>query len=216
MGGYKCSLSRYSGQGFFSLKKEKIIYKGIKNNMKVSVISFSGRSEGNCAKIAELISKRFDDCVRMFDFSNYYINPCGKCGYDCFQRAENCPYIKDSVYDIYEAVTESDLAFFIVPNYCDYPCSLYFSFNERSQCYFQKNYPRLEKYLSVRKKFIVVSNTNRENFISAFRYQVTEGTEPEILFLSAKRFGKVSISGDITDSEEAKNLILRYTGMQLK
>lgn len=184
--------------------------------MNICAVSFSGRSDGNCVKIAELIRKRFDGCVSVFDFSASDISPCGKCGYDCFEKAENCPYINDSVYGIYEAVTESDMTFFIVPNYCDYPCSLFFAFNERSQCYFQKNPARLEKYLSVRKKFIVVSNTNRENFVAAFRYQVAEGAEPEILFLSAKRFGKKSINGDITDSEEAEELIKQYAKMELK
>lgn len=183
---------------------------------KICVISFSGRSGGNCGKIAELIGARFDGRVKLFDFSALDIAPCGKCGYDCFEAAESCPYINDSVCEIYEAVSESDLAFFIVPNYCDYPCSLFFAFNERSQCCFQKNYPRLEKYLSVRKKFIVVSNTGRENFISAFRYQVEEKVDPEILFLSARRFGKVSIEGDLTDSEEAAELIKRYAKMPPK
>lgn len=188
----------------------------MKEKANICVISFSGRSGGNCWKIAELVGEQFNVRVKLFDFSALNITPCGKCGYDCFISAESCPYLNDSVYGIYEAVSESDLTFFIVPNYCDYPCSLFFAFNERSQCYFQKKYSRLGKYLSVRKKFIVVSNTDRDNFVSAFRYQVEENIDPEILFLSSRRFGKVSIEGNLTDSEEARELIKRYAKMPPK
>ena len=39
-------------------------------------------------------------------------------------------------------ITDSDLSYFIVPNYCDYPCANFFIFNERSQCFFQ-HHPEL-------------------------------------------------------------------------
>lgn len=177
--------------------------------MKQAVISFGGRKNGNCTGIMNLLCRlsEQDNEVKTFDFSSFSITPCGSCDYECFKNAESCPYISDPVHRIYDGVTNSDIAYFIVPNYCDYPCSNFFAFNERSQCYFQGRPQLLEKYLSVPKKFIVISNTGKDNFTAAFRYQVTEAAEPEILFLSAKSFGKVSVNGDLTESAEARKAV---------
>lgn len=93
------------------------------------------------------------------------------------------------------------MAYFVVPNYCDYPCANFFIFNERRQCYFQ-NHPELEdRYLNIPKKFIVVNNTGQNHFQEVFAQHVVK---PEILFLSAMYYGKVSIQGDIITSEDAK------------
>lgn len=182
--------------------------------MKISVISFSGRQGGNCSRIAEELCKSLsrtpNEEVKSYELSELTLTPCGGCGYECFEDREQCPYFGDSVFKLYEAVTESDLTYFIVPNYCDYPCSLFFAFNERGQCYFQKRQDRLDKYLAVKKKFIVVSNTNRDNFTAAFLYHVEETSEPDILFLEAKRFHKVSIRGDLMDSEEAREAVRQF------
>ena len=105
-------------------------------------------------------------------------------------------------------ICASEMAIFVLPNYCDFPCGHFFMFNERSQCFFQKHEERLEAYLQVPKKFIVVSNTGKENFIEAMR-QHTE-CEPEILFLSAKHYGKSSIAGNLMESEAAKADIRQF------
>lgn len=178
--------------------------------MKVCIVSFSKRSGGNCAGIAKELYRLYGDGARVYDFSELEVIPCGGCDYECFDSAEKCPRFSDSAFQLYDEITNSDLAYFIVPNYCDYPCSAFFAFNERSQCYFQKRQDRLEKYLSVKKKFIAVSNTNRENFTAAFRYQIQETEEPDTLFLEAKRFHKVSIRGDLMESEEAKEAIVKF------
>lgn len=182
--------------------------------MKISVISFSPRKNGSCSAIMNELCRFHEKGgdVKAFDFSALRINPCGGCNYECFNNAESCPNINDPVYSLYDKITESGLSYFIVPNYCDYPCSAFFAFNERSQCYFQKRYERLEKYLSVPKKFIVVSNTGRDNFTAAFRYQISEEREPDVLFLSAKSFGKVSIRGDLMDCDEAKKAVREFAG----
>ena len=171
--------------------------------MKICIINYSGRENGNCRKISDIVADKFNNKVKRYDFYNVNITPCGKCNDECFFKRENCPYIADDIFKIYEDLTHCDTAYFIVPNYCDYPCANYFSFNERSQCYFQGEFKLLEKFLKVKKKFIVVSNTEKENFINAFKYQVEENTVPDVLFISAKTYGKVSINGDITDSKEA-------------
>lgn len=180
--------------------------------MKVCIVSFSGRSGGNCAAIAEELCQWGNGRgeATVFDFSSLAVAPCGRCGYPCFQSRELCPYSGDPELALCEAVTNSGLTCFIVPNYCDYPCANFFIFNERSQGYFQQRPDLLAKYLAVPKKFIVVSNTNRDNFTAAFRYHVPENAEPEILFLSARTFQKSSIDGDLMESAQAREALLEF------
>jgi len=174
------------------------------NVMKIVIINFSGRENGNCHAISQTISNlHLSEDVCIFNFSTLFVNPCGKCNYDCFEDRENCPYKEDSIYKLYESITSSNLAYFIVPNYCNYPNANYFIFNERSQCYFQRHQELLHKYLAVEKKFIVVSNTEAENFAHAFQYQILEDKTPNILFLAAKKYQRISIAGDLMSSPQA-------------
>ena len=178
--------------------------------MKSCIISFSSRANGNCGGVAAEIRRHIAGEIEAYHFSDFTIAPCGRCECECFHARENCPYFNDMEFAICDAVTNSDCAYFIVPNYCDYPCANFFAFNERSQCYFQHHQGLLEQYLSVKKKFIVVSNTGRDNFVTAFQYHVPETEEPDILFLSARQFQKVSIRGDLMDSAEARDTVLHF------
>ena len=179
--------------------------------MKVCIVNFSGRDYGNCKRIADFVNGKFgSNEVVQFDFSHIDITPCGKCKYECFKIRENCPYFSDAVYQIYESITNSDIAFFIMPNYCDYPCSNYFILNERSQCYFQGREDLLDKYLKVKKKFIVISNTEKSNFLKVLEYQSEESKEADVLFLSAKQYGKVSLNGDLVENREATQEIEKF------
>ena len=168
--------------------------------MKTCIISFSSRGNGNCAQIGKLIRSLSEEAV-LFQFSNFEIHACGKCGYECFADRSKCPYYSDMEYRLLDAVTNSDLTYFILPNYCDYPCANYFVFNERSQCYFQGHPELLEAYEKVPKRAVVVSNTNEDNFKNVLAYQ--SGNEMDVLFLSAKQYGKVSIRGDLMTDENA-------------
>lgn len=183
--------------------------------MKTCVISFSGRKEGNCSAIARILTEALSgrNTVVYFDFSAFRLTPCGQCGYECFQERTRCPYFGDPVFSIYDAIVRSDLSYFIVPNYCDYPCANFFIFNERSQCFFQHHPELLERYERAAKKFIVVSNTGRDNFTTAFQYH-TGDAPPEALFLSARGFGRVSIAGDLMDAPEAREEVLRFIDSQ--
>lgn len=67
----------------------------------------------------------------------------------------------------------------------------------------------LDQYEAVRKKFIVVSNTGHDNFAAVFEFH-TGSTPPDILFLSARQFGKVSIHGGLMDSPEAWDVVLHF------
>ena len=179
---------------------------------KICVISFSGRSGGNCASIAREIENFWlgKGVVSVFDFSTFEIAPCGRCSCECFKKRESCPYFSDSEFDICDTITNSGLTYFVVPNYCDYPCANFFIFNERPQCYFQRRHELLERYLSIKKKFIVVSNTGRNNFTAAFRDHVQDGYEPDVLFLAAKKFGRVSIHGNLMDSDRAQEAVRKF------
>ena len=82
--------------------------------MKTCIISFSSRGNGNCAQIGKLIRSLSEDAV-LFQFSNFEIHACGKCGYECFADRSKCPYYSDMEYRLLDAVTHSDLAYFILP-----------------------------------------------------------------------------------------------------
>ncbi len=167
--------------------------------MKTTIVSFSSRKNGNCAQIGKLIQEVTPESV-LFDFSELDIHSCGKCNYECFQKRESCPYIDDAEFRILESITQSEMVYFVLPNYCDYPCANYFIFNERSQCFFQRRPELLDVYEKLPKRSIVVSNTNKENFITALSYQ-SEG-KPDVLFLAAKSYGKKSIDGDLLTNEK--------------
>ncbi len=174
------------------------------NTLKTLAVNFSSRQDGNCGNIMKLVSRMLND-VSTVDFSQLQISPCGTCDYGCFTNRDACPHIGDSIFSLYDKICSSDSVLFIIPNYCDYPCSNFFVFNERSNCYFQQHPELLKKYLEIDKKFIVISNTNTTHFEEILSQQVSE--QPRILFLSPKAFGKNSIDGNILESPEAVELV---------
>lgn len=162
------------------------------------ILSFSGRKNGNCEQIARRIQSLTGGTA--YCFSGMKIHPCSGCNYECFSCGADCPHT-DDVKTLYEAVLHSDRAIYILPNYCDFPNALFFAFNERSLCVFSKREDLLEAYGKIPKQFIVVSGDEPDSFRTALS-QHCEG-EPEILFLSAKTYGKKSINGDLMTSSEA-------------
>lgn len=168
--------------------------------MSVCIVSFSSRKNGNCSQTGEFIRAYLSDTI-LYDFANFTIHPCGDCSYQCFNGGSNCPYFLDKEREILDAITNSTTTYFIVPNYCDFPCSNFFVFNERSLCYFQNNEKLLARYLQASKKFIVISNTNLENFKTAFAYHTDN--EPDILCLSSKKYGKSSTDNNLLSSQQA-------------
>ena len=180
--------------------------------MKICIINFSGRENGNCSDIADVIVQAECDehDVTRYDIYALEMSPCGGCVYDCFENSANCPYIDDDIYKIYASICSSDMVYYIVPNYCDYPNAFFFIFNERSQCFFQGKPDKLEQYANINKKFIVLSNTEKENFRHAFKYHVSESSSVDALFLSAKSFGMNSTNGRLMKSNEAKQIVEEY------
>ncbi len=176
--------------------------------MRICIVSFSARKNGNCASIGNYIRGIHCGPASLFSFADFSITSCGGCDYECFTKNLSCPYMDDMACTLIDNILSHDLTYYIVPNYCDYPCANFFAFCERQQCCFQHNPGAPDAYEKARKKFIVLSNTNQDNFYRAFSSHVTQA--PAILFLSAKRYGKISLSGDILSSEEAREDIEKF------
>lgn len=168
----------------------------------VVILSFSGRKGGNCTAINDYIKYIYKQTnVRSFVIENKVFPPCGECNYECLKENTECPQLTDHQRRIMDSVIESDLVYFVVPNYCGYPCSNYFAFNERSVGYFNMSRSLMEKYMTIQKRFIIVSNSE-ENFTEAMQQQVND--RPDILFLKTSKYQKQSIAGDLLTSEAAK------------
>ena len=140
----------------------------------------------------------------------FSVHGCGACHCECFRQREACPYFADDAFRLNEAAALADRAVFIVPNYCDFPCSNFFLFNERSQCCFNGHAELADRYLAVPKKFIVVSNTGRENFLAAFRDHVLPKTEPDVCFLRAAAYHRISLDGDLMTCEPARAAVREF------
>ena len=164
----------------------------------IVIISFSGRKNGNCERIARHIQSLTGG--RIYSFAELNVHPCGQCSGECFANGSDCPHIGDDLPALYEAVMRCDLAFYILPNHCDYPNANFFAFNERSLCVFSKQPELLEAYGCIPKKFIVISGGEEENFRAALSQHAEN---PDILFLRAKDYGKKSIAGDLMTAPDA-------------
>ena len=180
----------------------------------LTVVNFSGRAGGNCGQIAEVI-RGCGENAGVVGFGKAGIFPCGDCDYPCLRGGGSCP-TEDGLTEIYERIVQSKLTVFIVPNYCDYPCANFFVFNERGCGYFGGDEDRLQRYLAAKKKFIVVSNSSTTHFKEVFQYHVPEGQEPDILYLSAKKFGCNSLDGDLMEQEAAENLVKSFVRGEYK
>jgi len=172
-------------------------------NKNIVLIRFSSREFGNCKAIAEDIKDYYQsEAILDFVVDADNIVPCSNCDYECLTPGKLCPNLTDDQKRIMDAICNADLAYFIVPNYCGYPCANYFAFNERSVGYFNSDRELMQKYRSVTKRFIIVSNTEGESFANTMKQQVTG--EPEMLYLKTGKYKKRSTAGDMMKSEEAQ------------
>lgn len=89
-------------------------------------LNFSDRRTGNCGSIAAFCAQMQGG--RAVDIPEIFARGCGACQTECFQKDGVCP-LPDApaITALYEAITEQG-ACFIVPNYCDWPCSNFFAF----------------------------------------------------------------------------------------
>ena len=181
---------------------------------KVIILSFSSRKNGNCTKISDYLTEKFKRTnVLSFVIESTYFAPCGGCNYECLTPCVICPQLSDQQIIVMDAICSSDLVYYVIPNYCGYPCGNYFAFNERSVGYFNTNRELMNRYMSVPKRFIIVSNTEDDNFVNAMRQQ-TEDT-PNILYIKTGKYGKRSTAGDLLESEAARADLDAYLAADL-
>lgn len=166
---------------------------------KVVILSFSGRKDGNCRKTSKFILNYYGN-GRVFCISDRFL-PCGNCDYECLKSGVRCPGLQEAQIEVFEAVMDADIVYYVIPNYCGFPASSYFAFNERSVGYFDGDERLLDKYMTVKKRFVVISNSE-ENFAEALRQQTS--LEPEVLYLKSSKYQKRSIDGDLMDSGDAR------------
>ena len=172
-------------------------------NKNVVLIRFSSRENGNCYAIAQYLADYHkEDHVKSYKIDSNVVVPCENCDYECLKPGAACPGVTSAQTEIMDAISQADLAYFMIPNYCGFPPASYYAFNERSVGYFNKNRELMGKYRSVAKKFVIVSNTEGQNFESAIRSQVMG--EPEIIYLKTGKYKKQSTAGDLMESDEAK------------
>lgn len=166
----------------------------------VVILSFSDRNDGNCAKIMQHINNFYIRTnVSCFKITSEVFGPCGKCDYECMRSGSHCPNISEKQITIMDTICQSDVVYYIVPNYCGFPCANYFAFNERSVGYFDSDRSRMDSYMNVKKRFIIVSNS--EGFEEALQQQTFD--KPDILYLKSRAYRKQSIAGDLMESTEA-------------
>ena len=177
--------------------------------MKICIVNFSGRRDGNCHDIAKFIEQTLsgEHETTLFEMCDMDVLPCGKCGYECFYKDKNCPYAGDDLAALYAAVCTSDLAYYIVPNYINYPNAYFFIFNERKQGFFGHNPDLSGRYSETAKKFIVVSNTEEDNFKQILGRHIPKGGPADFLFMATKDFDKGGVRGGMMESEQAKTKV---------
>ena len=169
---------------------------------KVTILNFSSRKQGNCANIGAFIATyHSQDTVQSYVIDENF-KTCGGCDYECLQPSAKCPNVTAYQHQVMTSVMESDLTYMIVPNYCGVPCANYYAYNERSVGFFNMDRALMGQYMTAKKRFIIVSNTENAAFDQAMRQQTKD--EPNVLYMKTSKYGKRSTAGDILDSDEAK------------
>ena len=107
-----------------------------------------------------------------------------------------------------DAIRRSHLVYHAVTNFCGMTSSIYYAVNERSVGYFNMDRSIMWQYMEIRKRFIIVSNTEGSVFTEAMRQQTR--TDPEILYLKTSRYQSKSIAGGMMEFKEAQNNLKEF------
>lgn len=171
----------------------------------IVVVNFSSRKDGNCYRISGVVKKHYKaKKVKIFNFyENTYLS-CGHCNYECFSK--RCT-LDDNLNEIFKAIVQSEETIFVLPNYLDQPNSNYFLFNERKCGFFNGNKDLQHRYLNIKKKFIVVSNSANSSFKEALSAHIDENAHLDLLFLNSKKFNQDPLAGALMSDEEAEGII---------
>lgn len=174
----------------------------------VVILNFSGRKVGNCSAIGHFISEYHANA----NIRSYHINQtfdsCGGCNYECLTPGISCPNVTAFQKEIMDAICESNITYYIIPNYCGLPSGNYFAFNERCIGYFNMDRELTKKYQSVPKRFVIVSNTESDFFTQSLRQQTNQEIKP--LYLKTGKYGKRSTAGDILESDTARTDLISF------
>ena len=176
--------------------------------MNITLLNFSPRTTGNCAAVCRHIQDHYANTnIRLFDVCKY-VSPCSNCNYECLTAGIVCPMLTEEQRDLMDVIRTSDLVYYVIPNFCGMPNAVYYAFNERSVGYFNMDRTVMGQYMAVRKRFVVVSNTENTMFVESLRQQTR--TDPEILYLKTGKYKKKSTAGDMMDSKEARSDLLEF------
>jgi multimeric flavodoxin WrbA len=177
--------------------------------MKTLVVNFSGKiSVGNGESIGRFICDASCHAPQLINYRDLRIHACSCCNYECFLDNNHCRYITDDLVALYDSILCADKVFFIIPVYSDYPCSNYFSFRERSQCYFDET--SFEKYQNLNIKFVVIANNGFENTVQVIHSDFPLLDDKTILQLSSERYNTKSINGDLLQYDDVRERILGF------
>lgn len=178
-------------------------------NKNILILQFSARPNGNSSAIASQIKDYYcTENVQIFTIDNNIITSCGNCDYECLRSESVCPNTTSQQILIMDAIIQADQIFFVIPNYCGFPCANYFAFSERIVGYFNLDQSKQSHYISVKKHFIIISNTEGSNFENAAQLHVNK--KPDILYLKTRQYQVNSISGDLMKSESAQKDLQTY------
>lgn len=165
----------------------------------VVILNFSGRKIGNCGRICDFLT----DFYNRTNVCSLFVNVgcCGNCNYECLNTNAICPNLDKEYLQIMDGIMDADLVYYVIPNFCGYPCANYFAFNERSVGYFNMDRVKMENYMKIPKRFIIVSNT--EGFEEVLMQQTID--EPIVQYMKSSKYNKRSTAGDIMECQEAKD-----------
>ena len=169
------------------------------------IISFSGRSDGNCDQIAKFISS---ENSRIVCFRDLNVHACSGCQYECFAGA--CKYRRDDIYGLYDSMLGYDRVVLLVPMYCGNPASLYFTFNERSQDYFMHN----DTYDEIIKRLYIIgiygkAETTPDYIPSLEKWFSDTPYHNRVLGIERRLYDQ-KIKDQILDVEEVKTKITNF------
>ena len=187
--------------------------------LKVLVVAFSARGEGNCKRLCTYCLGKFRDRGWQTEFLNVFdlkVTPCNKCRYECFND-EACP-VDDDVPRIYRMCGEADVVIFAVPTYGGHLASLYLAFAERAQ-YAHRGFADFEADFLKKVNFLIIGNLSAGGDMALHEalYDFANlGFWPETLLFPAREYGRSSLDGDLAESSEVRRRLDRFVEVVLK
>lgn len=133
---------------------------------------------GNCHDFASFLLPQ----EQIISLSDLNLEPCSKCGYECFKGAP-CPK-NDGMKVVYDAWMKSDAVILFSPVYDGRPPSLYYIFEERIPSFWMRSQEGFGKFGNRHAAIVVVGNEDA-------------GRTMDILKCSLGNFG-VRIKSDLT------------------